>query len=137
MSHFHPRKGQTAQGGGVLTSAPPPAAAAASYDGGLELHVSPTASTSAIDISDEIDDARRTRELSLDSTTMDDVELPDISSPVKKRKVPRSAPSKPTSKKAKAKSPIFEATLPWPEHFVKLEKTFKVSLVPTLARRIY
>lgn len=68
---------------------------------------------------------RLTRELSADSSMIDDPEV-DFSSG-KKRKVKDAPKSKvPAKKKKTTKESDFVSSIPWPDHFKELEKTFKV-----------
>lgn len=82
--------------------------------------------------------ARRVRESSIESTALDEADFTRPDTTVnKKRKV---APSVSTAgskdkgkgKKLKQKELNFVPTVPFPPHFVKLEKTFKVSVVTRL-----
>lgn len=76
-------------------------------------------------IQNEDSATRRVREASLDSNALDvDDGTIGVVQP-KKRKI-ATAPKKIPTKKKKEKDSEFVTTLPWPEHFLQLERTFKV-----------
>lgn len=95
----------------------------------------PIASTSTHDDSTPEPQGRRASSIDSDAIDDDDFEVGRPAS--KKRKVVASGKSAvavgggtkaPRAKgKGKGKQPEFVTTLPWPQHFVELEKTFKVS----------
>lgn len=93
---------------------------------------------------------RRERAASIDSDAIDDdteVQHPAELAP-KKRKLAPALPNekastaggkgKPRAKgkgKGKANEPAFVSALPWPKHFVELDKVFKVRALPFAAER--
>lgn len=92
-------------------------------DDEFELIASSEASTSHKPIDRLIE--RSAREMSADSSMIDDPEV-DFSSG-KKRKAKAPPKSKvPAKKKKTTKESDFISNIPWPDHFKELEKTFKV-----------
>ncbi|KAM0747754.1 P-loop containing nucleoside triphosphate hydrolase protein [Meredithblackwellia eburnea MCA 4105] len=120
-------KAASIKGGGILTS-----------PSRLPRHHQPTASTSALGLT--VNDEERQEEggfirgSSVESDAIDD---DGVGRPLtKKRKVKPviveekskgkgKGKGKQTASKGKKKAPLFVTDLPWPEHFIKLEKTFK------------
>ncbi|KAK4700620.1 DEAD/DEAH box helicase domain-containing protein, partial [Phenoliferia sp. Uapishka_3] len=141
---FLPSKLRTTAGGGLISTLvnslhPVASTSALPFDSDVDSPIHPLPSNS--------NDRQRSRSSSVDSNKLDD---DDVASPTKKpaakrRKVVKSAvegepaivvgpklkskaPAKGKGKakaKGKAKEPEFVTDLVWPDHFVKLEKTFK------------
>lgn len=140
LARWSPRKPRGIRGGGLLSSALPTAGdgqhhATAEY----EHLASAVASTSKFIIneqlsvipvlSDDEEPPARGRALSVDSNAIDEVDFEPRRLMKKRRVVAGKGKGKGTEK---AKDVEFETTLPWPEHFIKLQQTFKVR---TRARR--
>lgn len=120
VNKFHPRKPTMLSGGGLMTANPPPAASAS------------TSSTAAPVDEQLAPDKRSARQGSIDSYAIDDdddfVSHATADSPLKRRALPPSGRKQPVvaAKKRKAtKEADFAPAVEWPEHFKKLEKTFK------------
>lgn len=125
MSWINAKKPQQLHGGGLLSStpAPPPRAASSSDDHDLEIVASTIVSTSTDDPG-----TQRRRALSVDSNAIDEEEF-EVPAVGKKRKVaaaPKGKGKAAQKGRGKGKEPDFVSSVPWPDHFVQLEKTFKV-----------
>lgn len=128
LPKFKPWKSKGITGGGLLSSDPVQKSDSSfplSDDEGEDfVEVNAVASTSKNTI--DSSSGRSIRENSIDSNMIDEI---GITAP-KKRKpksVPKSTTTATKKKKLSTKEPAFVSDIPWPKHFVELEKVFKVS----------